>query len=66
MKSNPGLCLHIDEGKFVRVGCLDCREDVIARIVMATPVRAYVAALECQQCGSTIVALDLLTERTAA
>lgn len=61
----PAVTFDADEGRFVDLCCLACREDVRAHLVVATPVRMYIAAVGCPECGDEIVQYDVLSGRRA-
>ena len=56
----PVLSVDLDEGMFVELGCLHCRENGRARLGLAHPVRYYHAAIICD-CGEQLVRFDLMT-----
>lgn len=51
-----------DEGRFITICCLACKgESEIATLCIAHPFRMYAAAMECEDCGETIIEFDAIT-----
>lgn len=53
------VSVDLDEGTRSRVCCLSCKDSDRATYMMATPVRMYVVALACDECGEQLVAWDI-------
>ena len=60
--------MHMDlnEGRFLEIGCLECRHDVLASISIATPVRMFIVSLDCDECGTQLIEWDSLTNADAS
>jgi hypothetical protein len=60
------ISFDADEGQWVTICCLSCRKDIeyqdkimdVARVSIATPVRMYIACLECIDCGEELIEYD--------
>ena len=52
------VTLDIDEGRYLRIGCLSCHADRRATLQIATPVSMYFIAPCCDECGDQIVVVD--------
>lgn len=60
------VTVDLNEGRFLdEVGCLSCRAVVRAQIGMASPVRMYVVAITCDDCGEDLVTFDAFSKRAA-
>jgi len=49
-----------DEGRFVTICCLACQgETEVATLYIARPFRMYIASIDCEDCGESIVEYDI-------
>ncbi len=53
------VTMDLDEGRFMRIGCVGCQRDVRATITIAVPFRMYDIALDCDECGEQLVVADM-------
>lgn len=62
--ADDAVQFHVDlnEGRFVALGCLSCREDVTARTGITSPFQFYVASLDCPECGEQLCEWDIFEE----
>jgi len=53
-----GVHVDLDEGRYVEMGCLSCKEVGWARLSVATPLRYYMVSLNCRHCGEEFAEFD--------
>ena len=57
------ITADFDEGRYVRdLCCLNCHDEVTARLAVASPARMYVVSLDCGKCLEQLVEFDQFTE----
>ena len=63
--SNTHITVDLEEGRYLPLCCIACREEVVAKLAMASPVRMYVVALDCEECGESLVEFDQFSMEAA-
>ena len=54
------LIIDLDEGRYLELGCLSCKQDIRATLSIAIPFQMYIAALDCDECGEQLLEFDIL------
>lgn len=66
MKNVYFLNFDANEGRYVEMGCLECKEDVRTEYGPAGTARMYLASFSCPGCGTELVQFDAFTRVVAA
>jgi ribosomal protein S27E len=52
------VSLDLNEGRFLEIGCVECKTDVNTRLAKSQRFPVYFVSLDCPSCGEELVEFD--------